>query len=157
MSIPNALSAPRWPVDRIDPGLVSIDYDPASDGLTLYFGGKPISSTVDPISSPGNDYAAVMIGLNDDESSTEHVVGIQVMPLLVGAVQRHPDWAVLAWGALTGFRWEEEMMRAAVGAFIAEVAELFDRYWTPAPPWEEQVADLPRAARPGGDQSDKPG
>jgi len=140
VSIPNALSAPRWPVDRIDPGLVSIDYDPASDELTLYFGGKPISSTVDPISSPGNDYAAVMIGLNDDESSTEHVVGIQVMPLLVGAVQQHPDWARLAWGAMVGPGTEDELLRSAVAAFIDEVADLFARYWTPAPPWDEPVA-----------------
>lgn len=155
VSTPPALSAPRWPDDRIDPARVDVDYDPPSDELTLYFGGKPVPSVVDPIDSPGRDYVAVMIGLNDDESSPNEIVGIQVMPLLVGAVQQHPDWAVLAWGSLTGFRWEEEMMRAAVAAFIAEVADLFARHWTPPSPIEEQMARLGRTERTngGGDAS----
>lgn len=65
---------------------------------------------------------------------------------MVGAVQEHPERAVLGWGALTGFRDEEEMLQEAVGRFIAEVADLFERYRTPAPPWRVQIANLRRAA-----------
>ena len=37
------------------------------------------------------------------------------------------------------------MLRSAVAEFVSEVAELFERYWTPPPPIEEQLARLARA------------
>ena len=98
----------------------------------------------DPIDSPSIESAAIVV--NDE---TGDVVGIQVIPLLVGAVQDRPAWAVLAWGALIGFRYEEETLRGAIAAFISEVAELFERYWTP-PPIEEQLVRLARAERGDG-------
>lgn len=153
---PVDLVRPRWPApDAIDLGRVYVSYDPPSDEFLVYFGGKPVPSYSDSIDSPGNDYAAVMVDLQPDESSSGEVVGIQVIPLLVGAVQEHPDWAILAWGSLTDFRYEEAMLRQAVGAFIAEVADLFARYWTPAPPWEEQLANL-RRAKPENGAGDEP-
>jgi len=32
-----------------------------------------------------------------------------------------------------------------VASFVAEVRALFERYWTPAPPIEEQIASAHRA------------
>jgi hypothetical protein len=147
----DARPRPRWPArSSLDLASAYVSYDPPADELIVYFGGKPVPKYVSPIDSPGDDFAAVMVGVHGDESSTGEVVGVHVMPLLVGAVQTHPTWAVLAWASLTGFRWEEAMMRQAVAAFVAEVADLFDRYWTPAPPWEEQVANLRRAKPENG-------
>ena len=140
---------PRWPSDAVDPAQVHLNYDPPADELTLYFAGRPRGGVCDPINEPGGGDVAIIV----DEEANE-IVGIQVIPFLVGAVQKHPKWAVLAWGSLTGFTWEEEMLRAAIADFIAEVADLFERYWTPPPPIEEQVAHLARAGQrdePGGE------
>ena len=143
---------PRWPASPIDPAGVDLDYDPPADELTLFFGGKPVPSYCDPFHVDGYEDVAIMVDLGPDDSSSGEIVGIQVIPLLVGAVQKHPEWAILAWGSLTGFTWEEEMLRAAIADFIAEVADLFERYWTPPPPIEEQVAHLARSG-----QQDEPG
>ena len=91
------LLGPRWPaLDAIDPARADVSYDALADELVVYFGGRPISNYVSPIDSPGNDFAAVMVGVNEDESDVGEVVGVHVMPLLVGAVQDHPSWATLA-------------------------------------------------------------
>ncbi len=140
---------PRWPSDPIDPARVDFDYDPPADEVILYFAGRPHGGVCDPINEPGGGDIAIIV----DEESNE-IVGIQVIPFLVGAVQKHPQWAILAWGALTDFRYEEEMLRAALGAFVAEVRELFDRHWTPPPPIEEQLARLTRAGSDEGGQGD---
>lgn len=99
MSTPNTDAVPAWPVGRIDPAQVNVDDDPPSDELTVYVRGKPVASNVDPIGAPGNDFAAIMIGLDPDESSAGEIVGIQVMPFLSGAVRQHPKGAILAWGS----------------------------------------------------------
>lgn len=143
---------PTWPSAPIDPRHVDLSYYPPADELMLYFPGRRHGGVCDPINEPGGGDVAIVV---DDD--TNEIVGIQVIPLLVGAVQQHPRWAILAWGSLTEFRYEDHTFRSEVAAFVAEVADLFARYWTPAPPWEEQLANLPRAARPAGDHGDEPG
>ena len=116
---------PRWPAGPIDPTAIDLDYDPPADELTLYFGGKPVPAFGDPLDAPGTG-VALLVGMNEDETSTGEVVGIQVMPLLVGAVKAHPGWATLAWGALAGYG-DDETLREAVAAFLVDVERLFAR------------------------------
>ena len=67
-----------------------------------------------------------MLGLNNDESSTEEVVGIQVIPLLLGAVEDRPEWAALAWGVMAGDL-GQETLRTELPDFIAEVRDAFEQ------------------------------
>lgn len=155
VTVPGAVARPEWPGPGvIDPSQIDVHFDPLADEFLVYFAGKPVPSFSDPFHVDGFEDVAILIDLQSDDSSTNEVVGIQVMPLLVGAVQKHPEWAVLAWGALTGFRYEEEMLRTALAAFVAEVRDLFERHWTPPPPIEEQLARLPRSERNAGGQGD---
>lgn len=126
---------PLWPSEAIDPAGVDFDYDPPADEVTLYFVGRPPGGVCDPINEPGGGDVAIIV-----DEATNEIVGIQVIPFLVGAVQKHPEWAILAWGALTEFEYEEEMLRTTLASFIAEVRDLFERHWTPSPPIEEQFA-----------------
>lgn len=143
-----AVVRPRWPEpDGIDPKRLSVDFDPLADEFLVYFAAKPVPAYSDPFDVEGFEDVALRIDLQPDETSTNEVVGIQVIPFLVGAVPKHPAWAVLAWGALTEFRYEEEMLRDALAAFVAEVRDLFEQHWTPPPPIAEQLARLPHAAR----------
>jgi len=139
------LIRPRWPSEPIDPTGVQIHYNPLADELTLYFPGRPRRGVSDRIGSPGRESAAVIV---DDE--TDEVVGIQIMPLLLSAVRERPGWGVLVWGALTDFRFEESLLREAIGDFLDDVHDLFERYWRPAPPMEEQLARLPGAEAGNG-------
>ena len=134
---------PRWPAEPIDPTRVDVDYDVPADELTLFFGGRPVPSVCDPFEAPGFEDVAIMVGENEDDSSTREVVGIQVIPLLLGAVRDRPEWAALAWAVMAGDL-GQETLRTELPGFIAEVAEAFERYWTP-PPIEEQVVRLARA------------
>ncbi len=117
---------PRWPTDPIDVTRVDLDYDAPADELTLFFAGRPLPSYCDPIDAPDSD-VAIMVGMNEDESSTGEIVGIQVIPLLVGAVHAHPGWATLAWGVMAGYD-DDETLRAAIATFLADVADLYARY-----------------------------
>lgn len=146
----DAHARPTWPTEPIDPAGVDLDYNAPADELTLFFGGRPVPSYCDPFDVEGFEDVAIMVGMGDDDSTAGEVVGIQVIPLLVGAVRDHPRWATLAWGALSGFGWEAEPLRTEIARFVAEIAELHERHWTPAPPIEEQLARLPRAERANG-------
>jgi len=152
-----ALPRPAWPVpDTLDTAPMYVHYDPLADELLVYFGGRPVPKYVSPIGAPAGDYAAVLVGMDENDDPSAEIVGLHVMPLLVGAVQKHPKWAILAWGALTDFRYEEEMLRSALADFVAEVRDIFDRYWTPPPPIEEQLARLPRpGSAEGGDEASR--
>ncbi len=117
---------PRWPADPIDVAAVNFDYFPLADELTLFFAGRPLPSYCDPIDALEGD-VAIMVGMNEDGSSTGEIVGIQVLPLLVGAVKAYPDWATLAWGSLAGYE-DDETVRAAIAAFLADVAALYAQH-----------------------------
>ena len=75
--------------------------------------------------------------------SAGEVVGIHVIPLLMGAAQDRPAWSRIAW-AVMAEELGRETLREELPGFIAEVAEAFERYWRPAPPIEEQFAALER-------------
>ena len=126
---------PRWPSSAIDAARCRVLFGLPADELVVRFPDLPEVGYSDPIDAPDGSDTAVLV---DD---TGAVVGIHVYPLLAGAARAHPSWRVLA---------EPNPPWAAVAAFIAEAADLFARYWTPAPPWDEQVANLRRATPEGG-------
>lgn len=135
---------PRWP-QIVDSRLAWIDYDIPADEFLVYFGGSPvpaISSSLDD--APGFEDTAIMIGLDADHEETGEIVGVQVIPMLVGAVQDQPSWAILTWAAMAG-DFGDEMLRERLPAFLDAVHDAFDRYWTPPPPMEEQMAAIERA------------
>ena len=133
---------PRWPVAPFDPGLAYVDYGAVADELVVYFGGRPVPSFVDPIETPEGSAVGVLVGVDPGGEETGDVVGIHVYPLLVGAVAHHPRWARLAWAALAGWEHDGGMLREELPGFVTEVRELFERFWTPAPPAEDRPADL---------------
>lgn len=126
---------PTWP-DSVDVAAVDFHYEPFVDELTLYFGRPLLSSYSDAIETPDGDDVMVMVGMDADEGSTGEVVGIHVYPFAAGALPAHPEWRALV---------EPAPPPEAIAAFVADVAALFKRYWTPALPMEEQLARLPRA------------
>ena len=135
---------PRWP-ESVDSSLAWIDYHIPADEFLVYFGGTPvpaISSSLDD--APGFEDTAIMIGLDNDHEETGDIVGVQVIPMLVGAVQDQPEWAILAWAAMAG-DFGDELLRERLPAFLDTVHEAFDRYWTPPPPMAEQLAAIERA------------
>jgi len=136
--------APRWPA-KIDPAVVDLHYEPSVDELTLYFDGRPVPAYSDAIDAPDGDDVMIMIGMNDDETGTGEVVGIHVYPMAAGVLPTHPGWRPLT---------EPTPPHEAIAAFVAEVRDLFDRYWTPPPPIEEQLAHRPRPGPAGGGEGD---
>lgn len=60
--------------DAIDLDRVHVSSDPPSDEFLFSFGGKLAPSSRDPIASPGNDAAAVMVDLHPDDSSSGAIV-----------------------------------------------------------------------------------
>lgn len=149
LTITNA--RPRWPVESLDAARFDVHYDLTADELTLYFGGRPVPAYSSFIDAPDGTDVAVFVGLGPDGRSTEEVVGIHVYPLLVGAVQWRPEWARLAWGALAREEGEEgdegeEMLHEALPGFVADVADLFARYWKPAPPIDEPAVPVAAGA-----------
>jgi hypothetical protein len=141
--ITNFVGAPTWP-ETVDSRIAWIDYHIDADEFLVYFGGQPVSAISDPLDAPGFRNTAIMIGLDDDHRETGEIVGVQVIPMLVGAVQDQPEWAILAWAAMAG-DFGQEMLRERLPAFLDAVHEAFDRYWTPPPPMEEQLAAIERA------------
>src|SRR4051794_17210866 len=96
------LSTRQWPAESIDTRLAWVDYDVPADELLIYFGGKPVPAVSDPLNAPGFHGVALMFAVGEDDESTEEIVGVQVMPMLLGAVQDQPHWAALAWAAMAG-------------------------------------------------------
>lgn len=140
---------PAWPSAEIDPSRVDIDYYPPADEVTLYFGGRPVSAVSDFLAAPGFEDVALLV-----DEGTREIVGLHVMPLLVGAVREHPDWAILAWGPLAQ-EFGEEALRVALPGFFGTVREAFERSWTPPPPLQASLtrsagARLPHNGRPPG-------
>lgn len=139
-----AAVAPRWPTDPIDPAHVWVDYDVPADEFLIYFGGKPIGAVFDPLDAPGFEDVAIAIGLDAKGRDTGEIVGVQVIPMLLGAVVDQPSWAALAWAAMVDYH-GTDLLHERLPGFLDEVREAFERYWTPAPPIEEQLAAIERA------------
>jgi len=136
---------PRWPA-AIDPATARVDYDVPADEFLVYFGGKPVPAVSDPLDAPGFEDVAIMLGLGADDEATDEIVGVQVIPMLLGAVQEQPAWAVLAWAAMAG-EFGSELLKERLPGFLAQVHDAFTRYWTPPPSMEEQMAGLTRVEK----------
>ena len=143
---PNTTRAPRWPNEPVDPALAYVAYDVPADEFLVYFGGKPVPAISSPLDAPGFEDTAVRFALGADDKATDEIVGIQVIPMLLGAVQEQPSWAVLAWAAMAG-DFGTELLQERLPRFLTEVQQAFDRYWTPPPSMEEQMADLARVEK----------
>ena len=141
----SVIDAPNWP-ETVDSGIAWIDYSIDADEFLVYFGGQPVSAISDPLDAPGFRDTAIMIGLDDDHRETGEIVGVQVIPMLFGAVQDQPEWAILAWAAMAG-DFGDELLRERLPAFLDAVHDAFDRYWTPPPPMDEQMAAIERARK----------
>ena len=139
------LGAPRWPT-AIDPTFAWVDYNIPADEFLVYFGGKPVPKVSDPLDAPGFRGVAIMLGVGADDEETGEIVGVQVIPMLLGAVQEQPAWAVLAWAAMAG-DFGTELLHERLPGFLTEVHQAFSQYWTPAPSVEEQMAELARAKK----------
>lgn len=142
----DTLLTPRWPAEPIEPAHAWIDYDVPADEFLVYFGGKPVAKLCDPLDAPGFEDVAIMIGLDANDEETNEIVGVQVIPMLLGAVQDQPEWAILAWAAMAG-DFGDGLLRERLPAFLDAVHDAFDRYWTPPPPMEEQLAAIERARK----------
>ena len=92
-----------------------------------------------------NSYVAEIAHVELDEETGE-IVGIHVIPMMLGAIPNQPDWSVLVWAVMAG-DYGTELLRERLPLFIDEVAEAFRLYWKPAPPIEEQLAALQRGSR----------
>ena len=87
-----------------------------------------------------------MLGVGADDEETGEIVGVQVIPMLLGAVQEQPAWAILAWAAMSG-EFGTELVKERLPGVLAEVHQAFSQYWTPPPSIEEQMADLARVEK----------
>ena len=143
---PDTLRVPRWPIEPVDPTIADVSYNIPADEFLVYFGGKPVPKVSDPLDAPGFRGVAVMLGVGADDEETGEIVGVQVIPMLLGAVQEQPAWAVLAWAAMAG-NFGTELLKERLPGFLTEVHQAFSRYWTPPPSVEEQVAGLARAKK----------
>lgn len=144
MGATKTILTPKWPAKPVDPLQARVSYDVVADEFLVYFGGKPVPKTSDPLDAPEIGHVAIMIGLDAEGEETGEIVGIHVIPMLLGAVEDKPSWAALAWAAMTGYH-GTELLRERLPGFVAEVREAFEEYWTPAPPIEEQLAVIERA------------
>jgi hypothetical protein len=139
------IAIPRWPTAPFDPSLAWVDYDVGADEFLIFFGGKPVPAISDIlVDAPGFNDVAVMLALDKDRRSTDEIVGVQVIPMLLGAVQEQPHWAILTWAAMAG-DYGTELLKERLPGFLDEVAAAFRQYWKPAPPIEEQMAEIERA------------
>lgn len=86
MSIPDTQNPPRWPATPVDLGIAWVDYDVRADELLIYFGGKPVPAISDPLDAPGIRSVSIMLGVGADDEATDEIVGVQVIPMLLGAV-----------------------------------------------------------------------
>jgi hypothetical protein len=143
MSHPETLHAPQWPTEPIDPDVAWVDYDVRADEFLVYFGGKPVPAISDPFDAPGFPHVAIMLGVGPDDEETDEIVGIHVIPMMLGTIQEQPDWALLVWAAMGG-EYGTELLKERLPIFLDEVREAFQTYWKPAPPIEEQLAAIER-------------
>lgn len=127
MTIADAPVRPRWPSKPFDPTQASLVYSQLADELVLYFEDRNSPHYVDFIDAPGLPDAAVLIGVDEDDEETGEIVGVQVDLLLARAANLRPAWRVLA---------ESSPPPEAVARLVADIRDLFARYWTP-PPIEE--------------------
>jgi hypothetical protein len=141
MAVTQQRAIPHWPAESIDPGIAWVDYAVVADEFLVYFGGKPVPAISSPLDAPGFEDVAVMFGLGSDDEATDEIVGVQVIPMMLGAVPEQPEWAVLVWAAMAG-EYGTELLRERLPRFLAQVREAFTASWTPAPPIEEQLASV---------------
>lgn len=146
-STPVALSAPRWPSESIESNVAWVDYYAPADEFLVYFSGKPVPAISDPINAPGFRGLAVMFGLDENHEPTEEIVGVQVIPMLLGAVPDQPHWAALAWAAMAG-DYGTELLKERLPSFLDEVARAFREHWTSPPPVEEQLSAIASRRKP---------
>ena len=146
VSVTDTEKPPRWPVEPVDPSVAWVDYDVRADEFLVYFGGKPVPAVSDPLDGPGFEDVAIMVGLGPDDEETGEIVGVQVIPMMLGAIPEQPEWAALTWAVLAG-DYGTELLRERLPIFIDQVAEAFRQYWKPAPPIEEQLAQIAEAAQ----------
>ena len=132
---PAQTARPRWPAQPFDPIRAYLDYDGYADEMVLYFDGAPSPAVNDAIDTPSDSDTALLVGLGPDGKDTGEVVGIHVYPLLAGAARKPAYWGRLA---------EPEPPAELIARFVAEVRDMFERYWTPAPPVAEQLAGARR-------------
>lgn len=135
-----AVPRPRWPSAALDPASMRVRYGAYADELVVSFDDRPVASFSDPIDAPEGSDTAILVGMDADGRSTDEVVGIHVFPLLEGPAKHRPAWRRLA---------EPDPPTELVARFVAEVRDLFERYWTPPPPPEERLAGQ-RLAQPEG-------
>lgn len=146
MSVTIAAHAPHWPDQPIDPDIAWVSYYVPADEFLVYFGGKSVPKVSSALEAPGFDDVAIMLGVDADDEYTGEIVGVQVIPMLLGAVQDQPHWAILTWAAMAG-DYGTELLRERLPEFLDEVEAAFRRHWTPAPPIEEQMAEIARRSR----------
>ena len=140
----DSVLAPHWPTTPVDPALAWVDYSVVADEFLVYLGGKPVPSVSDPLNAPGFRGAAIMLGSGDDDEATDEIVGVQVIPMLLGAVPEQPNWAILVWAAMAG-DFGTELIKERLPAFLDEIRNAVEQYWTPPPSMEEQRAEIARA------------
>ncbi len=143
ISMHNRLSP--WPATLIDPERAWLDYDIAADELLIYFAGAPVPAVSSPLDAPGFADVAILLGVGADDEPTGAIVGIQVSPMLLGAVQERPAWAALVWAVLAADL-GVDLRQERLPGFIDDVADAFRRHWRPAPAAEAQ---MPRLAGEG--------
>ena len=148
MALKNHQTRPRWPAEPIDPDVAHVSYDVPADEFLVYFGGQPVPAISSPLHAPGFEDVAVMFALGADRKRTDEIVGVQVIPMMLGAVLDQPEWSVLTWAAMAG-DYGTELLQERLPRFLDEVAEAFRKYWTPVPPIEEQLAEIRRRAAIG--------
>jgi hypothetical protein len=144
VSKPDALRVPKWPTEPIDPAIAYVYYHVPADEFLVYFGGKPVPKVSDLLDAPGFRGVSIMLGVDANDEETGEIVGVHVIPMLLGAVQEQPAWAVLAWAAMAG-DFGTELLKERLPGFLNEVHQAFSQYWTPAPSIKEQLADIVRA------------
>lgn len=123
---------PRWPEEPFDLARSWLRYGAYGDELVLYFSPRPVPAISDGIEAPEGGDTAILVGEGADAGK---VVGIHVFPLLAGPAQHRPAWRRLA---------EPDPPAELVARFVAEVRDLFERHWAPAPPIAEQLAAIRR-------------
>jgi hypothetical protein len=146
MSSVEVIQAPNWPAEPVDPHIARVSYDVIADEFLVYFCGRPVPKVSSPLDGPGFHDVAIMLGLGPGGEESGEIVGVHVIPMLLGAVQDKPHWAVLAWAAMAG-DYGTELLHDRLPEFLAEVHDAFDRYWTPPPSIEEQLAAIERTRR----------